>query len=447
MKLKLKYSKYWLTLFILIWAQRSFAQKNVSFVYLDSLSYQQYLYEEWNGLIKSTRTAYKNDIDYYYLRMRTGIAYYEKHRFMLAEKHFKKAEKLNDIEKINKEYIYYSKLFAGKQADAYRYYYNNEYYLKKAVDLKKKDLSSFSIDAVYFYNPVKDPASLFVEFNNSGPSNGEQLLTLNYRFVNFKLVHDISDNLRLIHGGSFLNKNSYYYSLYDNNLISSEITGLNQIQYYGGLSLTPADGLTVTASSHFIRYSFPANYFGRGASATYIPGFAGNFSSSRISAYKYLGLFNLGGGLSYSSLNFKKQFQKDGRLVFYPLGNLNLYTVSSLLMVSEDDKGEVQNYTGFKQELGFKTFGNVWFEAKYQGGEIKNFTDHDGFSIFNSNDTQTSRYDFSLIHAGQKTNIRLIASYLEYYNNYFDLTEMRTTDLNKIESKALTIIAEISWKF
>ncbi|MCK4919785.1 MAG: hypothetical protein KAS71_01990, partial [Bacteroidales bacterium] len=88
MKLRQKYNKAGLILLLVIWGQGSFAQKDASFVYLDSLSYQQYLQEDWSALIKTTRKAYKNNMDYYYMRMRTGIAYYEKQRYMLAEKHF-----------------------------------------------------------------------------------------------------------------------------------------------------------------------------------------------------------------------------------------------------------------------------------------------------------------------------------------------------------------------
>lgn len=456
MKLRQKYNKAGLILLLVIWGQGSFAQKDASFVYLDSLSYQQYLQEDWSALIKTTRKAYKNNMDYYYMRMRTGIAYYEKQRYMLAEKHFEKAEEFNDIDKINKEYIYYSKLFSGKQKDSYLYYYKNESQLKKSVDLKKKGVAYFNLDVVYHNNPVDNVTSLFQDFHNGNPIDGEQLVTLNYRLTNFKLAHDLSKNLRLVHGGSLLYKNSYYYLNTNEFFLGDEINGIKQIQYYGGLNYIPIDGLNITGAVHFLRYSFPTylsggsgmgGMGGMGTSSIYLPGYSGNFLSSRISAYKYIGLINIGGGISYSTLNYKKQLQKDYRLVIYPLGNLNLYTVSTVFQVSDEDDLDKQNYTSLKQEVGFKALGNIWMEAMLQFGEIKNYTDHNGFCIYNGNDTQTSRFDFSLIHTGLKSNIRLMASYLEYYNYYFDLTNYRSSELNKIESSGLTFIGEISWKF
>ena len=446
MRLKQRYNRFVLIIFAFIWAQGLLAQKKVSFVYLDSLSYQQYLNKDWNGLIKTTRTAYQNDIDYYYMRMRTGIAFYEKHRYIPAEKHFRKAEQFNNIDKINKEYVYYSKLFSGKQKDAYLYYSENKSFLKKSVGLEKKGVTSFSIDVVYHSNLNKDVASL-IKRDEITP-NGLQQITLDYKLTSFKFVHDLNDYFRLIHGGSFLNKNSYY--LLNDSIASleEEVQGINQLQYYGGLSLNPGAGFNILGGIHLLHYSFPAiSTGGTGFSSTYIPGYTGNFYSSRFSVYKYLGLFNFGGGVSYSNLNFKNQFQKDFRLVFYPLGNLNLYSLSNVYLVSENYNTTTDEYVSMKQVVGFKTFSNLWMEASAHLGEIKNYTSNGGFNIFNSDETQTSRYDFSLIHEGLKTNFRLMMSYSEYYNNYFDLVENQTVDLNKIELNGLTIIGEIKWKF
>lgn len=446
MKLKQKYNSSILIILFLIGGQSILAQKENSFVYFDSLSYQQYLEDDWTGLIKTTRKAYRNEMDYYYLRMRTGIAYYEKHKYMQAEKQFKKAAKFNDFDRVNKEYIYYSKLFSGKQKESSRFYYDNRYYLKKAVDFEQKGVTSFSINVVYHSNLNNDIASLFKY--DEIPMNGTQQVTLDYKLTSFKFTHDLNKYFRLVHGGSYLNKNTYYFLIDGTTGLEGEMQDISQLQYYGGLSLNPGAGFTILGSIHLLRYSFPAYSTGdRRFSSTYIPGYSGNFYSGRFSVYKYISLFNVGGGVSYSNLNFKNQFQKDFRLIFYPLGNLNLYTISNLYSVTENYNTSTDNYLSMKQEVGFKTFGNLWLEAAAQMGDIKNYTDHGGFSIFNSDDTQTLRYDFSILYAGLKTEFRLMTSYSEYFNNYFDLSENQTGDLNKIESSGLTIIGEIKWKF
>ncbi len=448
MKLKQRYYKLALIIFSLIGTQGLLGQNEVSFVYLDSLSYQQYLNKDWNGLIKTTRTAYQNDMDYYYMRMRSGIAFYEKHKYIQAEKHFRKAEEFNHFDKINKEYIYYSKLFSGKVKDAHRYYSENQSFLKESVELEKRIVTSFSVNVVYHNNLNKDIASL-IKYDEID-SDGDQQITLDYKFTSFNLVHDLNDYFRLIHGGSFLNKNSYYILNSGTTSIEGKVQGINQFQYYGGLSLNPGAGFNILGGIQLLHYSFPnisPGVSGNGFSSSYIPGYTGNFYSSRLSVYKSVSLFNIGGGISYSNLNFKNQFQKDFQLVFYPLGNLNLYSLSNVYLVSENYNTTTDEYFSMKQLVGFKTFDNLWLEASAHLGEIKNYTSNDGFNIFNSDETQTLRYDFSFIYAGLKTNFRLMMSYSEYYNYYFNLVENQTADLNKIELKGLTIIGEIKWKF
>lgn len=45
---------------------------------VDALTYQLFQQKAWDNLIKEGNKAIQNGIDYYYLRVRMGIAYYEK---------------------------------------------------------------------------------------------------------------------------------------------------------------------------------------------------------------------------------------------------------------------------------------------------------------------------------------------------------------------------------
>ena len=76
----------------------------------------------------------------------------------------------------------------------------------------------------------------------------------------FKFVHDLNDYFRLIHGGSFLNKNSYYLLNDGTASIEGEVQGINQFQYYGGLSLNPGAGFNILGGIHLLHYSFPFEF-------------------------------------------------------------------------------------------------------------------------------------------------------------------------------------------
>ncbi|MCU0409034.1 MAG: hypothetical protein MUD02_08815, partial [Bacteroidales bacterium] len=78
-------------IFLLFAAQVLRAQDNTDFRYHDSLTYKLYTDKNWNELISAAKKALHDGHDYYYLRMRIGIAYYEKKQYASAATHFRKA--------------------------------------------------------------------------------------------------------------------------------------------------------------------------------------------------------------------------------------------------------------------------------------------------------------------------------------------------------------------
>ena len=101
------------------------AQDPGLFKHIDSTSYSQFISHDWQALKKTTRLAFHNKIDYYYLRMRAGIAFYETGNYRIAEKNFLKALEFNNLDTLAYEYLYYSLLFAGKDREAGIFYENN----------------------------------------------------------------------------------------------------------------------------------------------------------------------------------------------------------------------------------------------------------------------------------------------------------------------------------
>ena len=85
------------------------------FEYYDSLTYKLYMDKDFKQLLKAGNDALNSGLDYYYLRMRTGIAAYNLNKYRLATKHFEKASAFSDNDVIH-EYLYYSSLWGGKRA-------------------------------------------------------------------------------------------------------------------------------------------------------------------------------------------------------------------------------------------------------------------------------------------------------------------------------------------
>lgn len=53
------------------------SQDTLNAAFIEQKSFQLYVEKNWNELIKFGNQALKSGIDYYYLQIRLGIAYYE----------------------------------------------------------------------------------------------------------------------------------------------------------------------------------------------------------------------------------------------------------------------------------------------------------------------------------------------------------------------------------
>ena len=90
----------------------------MNFSSLDKQTYELYLDKNWKGLVSLGKNGLENGFDYFYLRMRIGIAYYELANYHQAISHFRKALVFNSKDQFANEYLYYSYLFSGSNADA-----------------------------------------------------------------------------------------------------------------------------------------------------------------------------------------------------------------------------------------------------------------------------------------------------------------------------------------
>ena len=85
---------------------------------IDKKTYRLYLQKNWDSLIITGKQALKENIDYFYLRMRIGIAYYEIENYRKAAYHFEKAIKFNTNDQAALEYLYYCYLNTNRDLEA-----------------------------------------------------------------------------------------------------------------------------------------------------------------------------------------------------------------------------------------------------------------------------------------------------------------------------------------
>ncbi|MCX6163896.1 MAG: hypothetical protein NTU73_03380 [Ignavibacteriae bacterium] len=93
------------------------AQKKLDQKEVDGKTFALYSAGKWDELAEECEYAIDNGVDFFYLRLRAGIAYYSNTNYMSAIKHFEKAMVFNPTDIVTIEYLYYSYLFSGRESD------------------------------------------------------------------------------------------------------------------------------------------------------------------------------------------------------------------------------------------------------------------------------------------------------------------------------------------
>ena len=141
-------------------------------------AYQLYLEGRWSELAENGKEAIAEGYDYYYMRMRMGIAYYERQNYGLAAYHFNKAMEFNENDQFALEYLFYSYYLSGRYFQAWAalsdlFPTNRRERVKNESRIKKN-----SVTAEVFYsnanteNITGNPDAYF-----TNPEAGSQIVT------------------------------------------------------------------------------------------------------------------------------------------------------------------------------------------------------------------------------------------------------------------------------
>jgi len=86
----------------------AFPQSNANTQLKDSLTYQAYLQKDWNKLIEIGKECINQGVQFEFLDLRMGIAYYEKKNYRKAIKYFENALADEVYPETTAEYLYYA---------------------------------------------------------------------------------------------------------------------------------------------------------------------------------------------------------------------------------------------------------------------------------------------------------------------------------------------------
>ncbi len=363
------------------------AQKN-DYAFYDSLTYKLYMDKDYRQLIKTGKEALHSGLDYYYLRMRIGIAYYNQKKYRLAVPHFKKALSYSDND-IVKEYLYYSYLWGGEPLMAEKLTSDMSVPLQNKLGISNSGVLATSVDMAYLGRTEDIPDN----FDFSSEETGTQIIPESFFNASASLSHKLGSGASMSHMLTYLYKSNDKYS-YDPDYTPASNDpyypynknfNTNQFQYYLGsaISLGQSWSLIFGGQVAIIGipvYSYYETYYRGQLQYRYSQSTTWNFdyafSGSLLKNFKR---FSIEGEFALMSMNDIFIMQPSGIVRLYPLGNLNLYTQSRFSYSIRDNSGTFFH----EQKLGFKVFDHLWLEGVYFSGGISGFTLENSSMFFN----------------------------------------------------------------
>jgi tetratricopeptide (TPR) repeat protein len=426
------------------------SQTPISIFSIDAETYALWAKKDWKELISVGKAALKNDIDFYYLRVRMGIAYYERKNYHMAIHHFEKAIELNPQESYLSEYLYYSYLFSGREHDARLIALTFPIPLAQKIGTLKENFID-QLNIHYGINRIQEYSSIENFSINVDPLlDGSQEITKKLNIISIGLKHNFSPKFSLHHTYTNIQKTAFLFKRENGSSKYDQLYKTQINQYYISASTWLGKGSTLLLGAHIINVRSPVEvkFFRQGIQYTYTETANENSYLGFLSYYKNLKYITLGASIYGSNLNYANQFQGDLSITLNPLGNLNLYSTSILSYQKEVFLNKKQNDAiVLNQLIGFKVFKGLWLEGFVAYGNTKNFIANNGLTVFNSTETIKERFGArGIVVLSSKVNLQITYTYSKLESSFISENDKSIT-YNPITFNNQTILGGLIWNF
>ncbi|MEI7500609.1 MAG: hypothetical protein WCK84_09185 [Bacteroidota bacterium] len=478
----------------------SSASDKLDFTKADRLTFRLYQEKKWDSLVIIGKQALRQNIDYYYLRMRLGIAFYERGQFISAISHFSSALEFNTADPVALEYLYFCYLNSNRTSDAYSLLPYMPQEMKNRLNVKAPVIEEVRVEGgATLAGPEgakgkpsqAGPVAIYSEQDRYGDSYyGHAGFTVNlwnkvslnaaYNYLNFSKTKSFAWSWiedRLV---SKADCTWGYYNHYSFDTLRKDTTcnyRINQNEVYLEARIMLPRGFRIMPSFHMINVRYPnmqAHYRAQTVMDTLwhiditdkdsifpfqrsIYSITQNDTSfynfvAGITVTKDFSVFTMGLFGSWSNLNGKNQVQAGGSLTYYPLGSLNLYGNTTLTGYFQGGDSRIL----LNQMIGAKITRWFWAEANLLYGNYTNANISNGAIVFNNSDKINYRLGANLIFIFSK-HFQFSLIYQYYRKEYQKLFYENTTDPASGETIAIpqiinfpystnTIIGGITWK-
>jgi tetratricopeptide (TPR) repeat protein len=329
--------------------------QSLDYKQVDSTSYAQYQAGQWDALVDYGKLALADKIDFPLLRLRIAYAQLSRGNYSGALEQYDEVLK---HDKQNQTARYFSLLcqkYLGRNAEA-------------SYQAAFIDTTTLSTQQIKPYGALEAGLETGVKISgNSTRGTGSYTRAWLVNRLGWKLQLDQSvayfsqsiTNNTVVPGNGFPGGGN-------NNIFSNTYTD-GQIEYYSKLTFSINKNLLLLGAYHYLNTSYGQTTYQNHIGLVGIKYSAPYFSVQADA-----------NATSIVNTNFQ---QYNGQLTLYPLGNLNLYTISR---ISAQSGGLSQ--TIFSQTLGFKVAKPMWLQLSGSFGRQDDYIDADALYVYNAID-------------------------------------------------------------
>jgi hypothetical protein len=396
---------------LLILSFNVFAQAD--FRALDLRTYDFYMKNDYRNLRKTADTMLLAGMDYYYLRLRLGIAAYNNKLYSSAYKNLDKALGFNSLDTISREYIYYSFILSGRYTDA-------SLYLKSITPDKKNNVLRSEIK----------PGTLSVFAGSSLLGNDVFLpesKPVSYEFESINTSLSINAGVEA-YFLSRLKATLVYTNLRKNGIVypANDVTGKDfnfiQNQIYARLGGYFLPGWEVSVFTHLAFFTVNNSQARRAPGVT--------TSTTKTEYVSGIGLskngwkIRTGANISFSNLSNSKQIRCEGNITFLPYGNLNFYLTSGAMLQADNNWGNTYQVNG---EAGLNIWKFLWLESGIIIGNSFLYSRNQGYLLNNSFMIPGKTVYCNFILPTKKISVDVTPFYSQNQNYSWNLTDFTRT--------------------